>query len=87
MNVSKYNRIAVAFALASLVASVAAQQRLVVGIVVDQLQTDYVELLRDRFCSGGFNRLINNGVYFDNIEFDCANVDAASGTAMVMTGS
>ena len=65
----------------------AAQQRLVINIVVDQLQSDYVELLRPQFGNDGFNRLINNGISFDNVEFDCANVDEASGTAMIMTGT
>ncbi|MDE5661906.1 MAG: hypothetical protein K2I04_04690, partial [Muribaculaceae bacterium] len=54
----------------ALVASVAAlgmsaadaeRTRLLVGIVVDGLDTEYIDLLRERFGEGGFRRLERDG--------------------------
>lgn len=61
--------------------------KLVLGIVVDQLRSDYINLLQERFGETGFNRLIKNGAYFENVDFNCANIDVASGTAMVVSGT
>ena len=63
------------------------RQQLVVTIVVDQLRTDYVELLRHRFGKDGFNRLIDRGAYIENIHFDIAQPDIANTTAMLFTGA
>ncbi|MDE6836280.1 MAG: alkaline phosphatase family protein, partial [Muribaculaceae bacterium] len=35
--------------------------KLVVGIVVDQLRTDYIEFLRDYFGESGFRKLMKEG--------------------------
>lgn len=63
------------------------RQQLVVTIVVDQLRTDYVELLRHRFGKDGFNRLIDRGAYIENLHFDIAQPDIANTTAMLFTGA
>lgn len=60
--------------------------KLVVGIVVDQLRTDYLENLRDMFGAGGFRRLMDNALYLKDVEFDALPGDAASSTAVIMTG-
>lgn len=62
------------------------QPRLVVGIVVDGLQTDYINNLRDYFSDGGFKRLMRNGVVIANAEYG-TSVDPTAATAMVMTGA
>lgn len=61
--------------------------KLVVGIVVDQLRTDYLENLRDMFGTGGFRRLMDNGIFFKDIEFQNLPGDAASAAAVIQTGS
>ena len=60
--------------------------RLMVGIMVDQIRTDYLESLRDMFGPGGFKRLMENGVYLKDIEGGVVPGDAASATALIMTG-
>ncbi len=61
--------------------------RLVVGIMVDQLRTDYIDYLRDLFGEKGFNRLLNNGVYFKDVDFKAPVKDAAAGTALIYSGT
>jgi len=61
--------------------------RLVVGIVVDQLRTDYLDYLRELFGKDGFRRLMEDGVYFKDLDFKVPDLDAVSGTAMMVTGA
>ncbi|MCH5241445.1 MAG: alkaline phosphatase family protein [Muribaculaceae bacterium] len=61
--------------------------KLVVGIMVDQLRTDYLENLRDMLSSGGFRRLMESGVYFKDVDFNVPGGDATSASAIVQTGS
>lgn len=80
--------------IASLVASVNIsaqdtknlQPKLLVGIMVDDLQSEYLSLLRDNFTQGGFNRLLNNGVVISNVDFGTP-LDPAAATAMIFTGA
>ena len=37
------------------------QPQLVVGIVIDQLRSDYIELMQSKFGQGGFNRRMRDG--------------------------
>jgi hypothetical protein len=67
-------------------AAEAVQPRLVVGIMVDGLEREYLDLLRTKFTSGGFNRLMNNSVEISNADYG-TSVDAVAATAMVMTGT
>lgn len=60
---------------------------LVVGIVIDQLRSDYIELLQAHFGQHGFNRLINEGAYFENVDFNISQPDLLSGTAIIFTGA
>lgn len=61
--------------------------KIVVGIVVDQLRTDYLEQLRPYFGSNGFNRLIREGVYLQDVDFKDTAGDAATGAAIIYTGT
>lgn len=61
--------------------------KLVVGIVVDQLRTDYIEQLREYFGRNGFNTLIEEGVYIRDLDFGTPVSDAASATGMLYTGA
>ncbi len=61
--------------------------RLVVGIVVDQLRTDYIEYLRRHFGERGFNLLMQKGAYLRDVSFPPTVSDAVCATAVVQTGS
>lgn len=61
--------------------------KLVVGIVVDQLRTDYLEDLRDMLSSGGFRRLMEQGLYLKDIDFKVNPGDASMATAIIQTGA
>ena len=60
--------------------------RLVVGIVVEGLSTDCLDLLRPQFIDGGFNRLRSSGMAFDDIDYG-SNMDATAATALALTGA
>lgn len=60
--------------------------RLVLGIVVDGLRSDYLELLSDHFGPDGFNKLIENGLVLDRVSYGPA-IDAAGAVAMLYTGA
>ncbi len=59
---------------------------LVVGIIVEGLSADYINLLRDNFGKDGFNRFINDGVSIENVDFG-PGIDATAATAILMTGT
>ncbi len=58
-----------------------------VGIVVDQLRTDYIEYLQTYFGDRGFRKLMKEGVYMPDVDFKVASLDASSATAMLYTGA
>lgn len=60
--------------------------RLVVGIVVDGLQADYLRNLQDYFGEGGFRRLMRDGVVITDADYGTP-LDATAATAMLMTGA
>lgn len=64
----------------------AAKPKIVVGIMVDGLRQEYIDMLRDRFGQDGIRRLLDNGVVFENVEYG-PGLDATAATAMVMTGA
>lgn len=68
--------------------TVAPKQRpaLVVGIFVEGLSADYINLLRDNFGEGGFNRFSRNGVVIENIDYG-PGVDATAAAAILMSGA
>ncbi len=61
--------------------------RLVLGIVIDQLQTDYLEYLSPLMVDNGFNTLIRKGLYIRNLDFEVPRPDAASATTQLYTGA
>lgn len=66
-----------------------AQQRkpqIVVGIVVEGLRADYLQLLSDYFGPDGFNRLTSGGVVIENTAFG-PRVDKTGAVAMLLTGA
>lgn len=71
----------------AVMASQSGRPRLVVGIVVDQLRTDYMEYLQNLFGEKGFRRLMRQGVYLKDVDFKASPLDAVSATAMIYTGT
>lgn len=90
INISERLLTALVLSLISTGASVAqqiqGQPKLVIGIMVDDLQSEYVELLRDHFGQDGFNRLLNGGVLIANADYG-ASLDTESATAVIFTGA
>ncbi|MCC8113188.1 MAG: alkaline phosphatase family protein [Bacteroidales bacterium] len=62
------------------------QPKLLVGIVVEDLRNEYINLLREHFASGGFNRLLRDGVVIANTDFG-SPLDCAAATAVLYTGA
>lgn len=65
----------------------AQQPKVVVGITVDQLRTDYLEQLRPYFGADGFNRLFAEALYLPDVDFKGTVADAPAGNAVVYTGA
>lgn len=72
--------------MVALVAVQASQPKLVVGIVVDGLRQEVLDMLQPHLDKGGFNRFLNEGVVFDNVDFG-TNLDATAATAILTTGA
>ena len=60
--------------------------RLVVSITIDQLRTDYMEAFAPLYGSGGFQRLMQQGLVFPNANYPFHPIDRASASASVVTG-
>ena len=65
----------------------AGSPRLVVVIVVDQFRYDFLERFRDLFGAGGFRRLMDEGAFFTNANYDYVPTYTAPGHAAIFTGS
>lgn len=61
--------------------------RLVVGITVDQLRTDYLEAFMPIYTEGGFKRLLGEGKVYSNVQYASSGVDRASAVASIVTGT
>lgn len=61
--------------------------RLVVGIVVDQMRTDYIYRYWDNFGEGGFKRLVGEGAFLRDAHFNYAPTYTGPGHASVYTGT
>ncbi|MBK6754496.1 MAG: alkaline phosphatase family protein [Flavobacteriales bacterium] len=61
--------------------------KLVVGIIVDQMRTDYIYRYWDNFGDGGFKRLIGEGAFCRDAHFDHVPTETGPGHATVYTGA
>jgi predicted AlkP superfamily pyrophosphatase or phosphodiesterase len=61
--------------------------KLVVGLVVDQMRWDYLYRYYDRYQSGGFKRLLNEGFSCENTMIDYIPTVTAIGHTTIYTGS
>ncbi len=66
-----------------------AQQRpkLVVGIVVDQMKTEYLYRFAGDFSENGFKRLMKEGYTFYNMHYNYMPTYTAPGHASIYTGA
>ena len=48
--------------------NVASVPKLVVGITIDRMRSDYLEAFSPLYGEGGFKRLMNNGIVYSNVE-------------------
>lgn len=65
----------------------ASTPKLVVGLTIDQLRTDYIEAFADLYGDKGFKRLWREGKVYLNGEYAFAGVDRASAAAAIYTGT
>ena len=63
------------------------QPRLVVGIVVDQMRYDYLYRYYDKYGTGGFKRLLNEGFSCENTHYNYMPTYTAPGHASIYTGT
>lgn len=64
-----------------------AKPRLVVGIMVDQMRWDYLERYKDRYCEGGFRRMMDEGYNCTHCMINYIPAVTAVGHTSVYTGS
>ncbi|HEX7583872.1 MAG TPA: alkaline phosphatase family protein [Prolixibacteraceae bacterium] len=60
--------------------------RLVVVLSIDQMRTDYLSRYWNKFQSGGFKRLVNEGAVFSNAQLDLHIQKISTGTATLFAG-
>lgn len=79
------------FALLSITTVLASDSKsppkLVVGITIDQLRGDYLEMFKHTFGEGGFKRLLNEGLVYSDTKFNFPYIDRASAIATIYTGA
>ena len=61
--------------------------KLVVGIVVDQMKTEYLYRFSSDFSQNGFKRLMNEGYTFQNTHYNYMPTYTAPGHASIFTGT
>lgn len=61
--------------------------KLVVGIVVDQMRYDYIYRFWNKFGNGGFKRLVNEGFFCRNTNYNYVPTYTGPGHASVYTGT
>lgn len=66
---------------------VSSMPRLVVGITVDQLRSDYLEAFAALYNDKGFKRMWKEGRVYSNASYDFNDVDASSALASIYTGT
>lgn len=58
--------------------------KLVVGIHIDQLESDYLHWFMDGFCEDGFKKLLTEGSVYPQVSYQLARKDNASTTASIV---
>lgn len=63
------------------------QPKLIVGIVVDQMRHDYIYRYWNKYCNGGFKKIINEGFFFKNAHYNYVPTFTGPGHASIYTGT
>ena len=61
--------------------------KLVIGIVVEELNYNQLEKFHDKLCENGIKKLINEGTYFKNASYEYLLTQSAPGHATIATGA
>ncbi len=61
------------------------KNKLIVGIVIDQMCYEYLYRYQHHFTKGGFNTLLNNGVNCRNVNYNFVPTDTVPGHAPIYT--
>jgi predicted AlkP superfamily pyrophosphatase or phosphodiesterase len=61
--------------------------KLVIGIVIDQMRYDFLFRFWDKYENNGFKRLMNEGSFCKNANFNYLFTNSSSGYATIATGS
>ncbi|MES2836637.1 MAG: alkaline phosphatase PafA [Bacteroidota bacterium] len=61
--------------------------KLVVGIVVDQMRYDYINKYWDKYGEGGFKKLVSQGAFCKNVNFNYVPTYTAPGHASIYSGT
>lgn len=61
--------------------------KLVVGLTIDQLRTDYLEAFSSLYSEKGFKRLWKEGRIYHNIQYTFSNIDRSSAIAAIYSGT
>ena len=64
-----------------------AQPKLIVGVVVDQMRYDYIDRYWNKFGNDGFKRLVNEGFFCKNTNYNYVPTLTAPGHASIYTGT
>ena len=74
---------------AAICGSAVAQEspRLVVGITIDQLRTDFLESFSALYGENGFKRLFRNGQVYKNVKYPFKHISKASAAATIVSGT
>ncbi len=78
---------AVAIASPVTAASAASKPKLVVGIVIDQMRYDYIYRYWDKFGNDGFKRLVNEGFFCRNTNYNYVPTYTGPGHTSIYTGT
>lgn len=62
-------------------------EKLVIGLVVDQMRADYLFRFQNEFGKGGFNRLMKEGVHCTNVHYNYMPTYTGPGHASIFTGA
>ncbi len=61
--------------------------KLIIGIAVDQLRTDYLYALEEKLGDKGLRMLLEEGVVYEQVTFDVDRPDATAALAVLATGA
>jgi len=75
------------FALVSFSQNNTQKPKLVVGIVIEQLRYDIIAKYWSKYSDTGFKKMINEGSFCKNTQYQYVNVNSASGYATIACGS